>query len=108
MNQGRKIDKSRLMFFTDAILAIIMTILVLDIKVPEMHNTGDTGFMKELIKVLPHFIGFIISFAFIIVLWLNHHDLMESINYANKPFAENSIKNAKIFCSTIKHLIDNN
>lgn len=27
---------------------------------------------------------------------------------ANKPFAENSIKNAKIFCSTIKHLIDNN
>ncbi|MFZ1678556.1 MAG: TMEM175 family protein [Saprospiraceae bacterium] len=88
MQTTKHIDKTRLMFFSDAILAIIITILVLDIKVPEGLELATNGeFFKNLIKVLPHFFGFIISFAFIIVLWLSHHDLLESLLYANRRLA---------------------
>jgi len=88
MKERKHIDKTRLTFFTDALLAIIMTILVLDIKVPEGLDkmTGDECFVN-LLKVYPHFLGFIISFAFIIVLWFSHHELMESLIYANRTFA---------------------
>jgi uncharacterized membrane protein len=88
MTTVRTIDKTRLTFFTDALLAIIMTILVLDIKVPEgmEHMTGEECFVN-LLRVYPHFLGFIISFAFILVLWFSHHDLIESLNYANRNLA---------------------
>lgn len=88
MATERTIDKTRLTFFTDALLAIIMTILVLDIKVPEGMDlmSGDECFV-HLLHVFPHFLGFILSFAFILVLWFSHHDLMESLTYANRPLA---------------------
>ena len=86
MKDERQMDKNRIMFFTDALLAIIMTILVLDIKVPEIENASNNEFLEQLLKVLPHFFGFIISFAFIVTLWLSHHDLMESLNTATRTF----------------------
>ncbi len=88
MATSRPIDKTRLTFFTDALLAIIMTILVLDIKVPEgMDGMPGEECFHNLLQILPHVIGFIISFAFIAVLWFSHHDLMESLLEANRPLA---------------------
>ncbi|HJW28303.1 MAG TPA: TMEM175 family protein [Saprospiraceae bacterium] len=88
MAAERHIDKSRLTFFTDALLAIIMTILVLDIKVPEgLEGLNGEECFKNIMHVFPHLVGFLISFAFIVVLWFSHHDLMESLHYANRPLA---------------------
>jgi uncharacterized membrane protein len=88
MADVKQIDKLRLTFFSDALMAIIMTILVLDIKVPEgMELLNQDECFVNLLHVFPHFLGFILSFAFIIVLWFAHHDLIESIQYANRPLA---------------------
>ena len=85
--QRGEIDKARLVIFTDALLAIIMTVLVLDIKVPEgLAHLSRAECLVSLFRVFPHFLGFVISFAFILVLWFAHHDLMESMHTANKSF----------------------
>jgi len=87
MQTGSTIDKARLVMFTDALLAIIMTVLVLDIKVPEgLESMSGEECLVTLFRVFPHFLGFIISFAFILVLWFAHHDLMEAMHTVNKPF----------------------
>jgi uncharacterized membrane protein len=80
-------NKERLMVFTDAIFAIIMTILVLDIKVPSMEGTSEGELFKQLVKQLPHLYGFILSFAVITVIWFSHHDLFSSLKFATRTFA---------------------
>jgi len=80
------IDKSRFETFVDAILAIIMTLLVLDVKVPDLDNASDDVLKRELLKSIPSFIGFIVSFFTVVVIWIDHHDLMKSIQVVTKSF----------------------
>jgi uncharacterized membrane protein len=87
MQNWQKIDKHRLSIFTDAIIAIIMTILVLDLKVPIGHFETDHDLAQQLIKQLPHFWGFAISFSMIVSIWFSHHDLMAYINQPDRTFA---------------------
>ena len=75
------------MYFSDALMAIIMTILVLDIKVPVVEYSGDAALWPQVAKVLPHFFGFAISFAFICALWVSHHNLLEAIQQPNTTLA---------------------
>ncbi|EHR4559072.1 DUF1211 domain-containing protein, partial [Enterococcus faecalis] len=50
---------NRIEAFTDAVVAIIMTIMVLEIKVPEIDS------LKGILKEIPYFISFVISFLYI-------------------------------------------
>jgi uncharacterized membrane protein len=59
-------NKNRLEAFSDGVLAIIITIMVLEIKVPETAN------WEGIKQLLPILISYILSFAFIGVYW-NHH-----------------------------------
>lgn len=69
--------KTRLEAFSDGVLAIIITIMVLELKVP--HGT-DWEAIKELIPVL---ISYILSFIFIAIYWGNHHHLLHTIHHVN-------------------------
>ncbi len=69
--------KGRLEAFSDGVLAIIITIMVLEMKVPH----GDT--MEELKKLLPVFISYILSFIYIGIYWNNHHHLMHATHKIN-------------------------
>lgn len=64
--------KGRLEAFSDGVLAIIITIMVLEMKVPH----GDT--MEELWKVWPVFLSYILSFIYIGIYWNNHHHMMHA------------------------------
>jgi uncharacterized membrane protein len=64
--------KGRLEAFSDGVLAIIITIMVLEMKVP--HD--DT--MQELLKIGPVFMSYILSFIYIGIYWNNHHHLMHA------------------------------
>jgi uncharacterized membrane protein len=64
--------KGRLEAFSDGVLAIIITIMVLEMKVP--HD--DT--MEELLKLGPVFMSYILSFIYIGIYWNNHHHLMHA------------------------------
>lgn len=86
MDDWRKIDKDRLTVFTDAIMAIIMTILVLDLKVPVLKIETNQDLQLHLVNQLPHFLGFAISFSMIVIIWFSHQHLMKILSYADVNF----------------------
>lgn len=69
--------KARLEAFSDGVLAIIITIMVLEIKVPH----GDSW--NALQPLLPVFVSYIISFLFIGIYWGNHHHLLHAVKTIN-------------------------
>lgn len=68
-------EKNRFETFVDAILAIIMTILVLEFRVPEESFESDASLKSYLIHLTPSFVSYFISFSTIMILWLDHHNL---------------------------------
>ena len=67
-------EKNRLEAFSDGVLAIILTIMVLELKIPE---TGDLT-LRGLLPVLPKFLSYVLSFAYVGIYWNNHHHLLQS------------------------------
>jgi uncharacterized membrane protein len=70
---------ARLEAFSDGVIAVIITIMVLDLKVP--HGLGLTAF----VAVLPTLAVYLLSFAFTGVYWVNHHHLVHRTDQANEP-----------------------
>ncbi len=70
-----RLGKGRLEAFSDGVIAIIITIMVLEMKVP--HGTG----WEALRPVIPAFLGYILSFIFIGIYWNNHHHLMHAVKH---------------------------
>ncbi|WP_405204951.1 TMEM175 family protein [Aquimarina sp. LLG6339-5] len=68
---------NRLEAFSDGVLAIIITIMVLELKIPE----GNT--LESLKPLLPTFITYILSFVYLGIYWNNHHHLMHASNVVN-------------------------
>ena len=69
--------KGRLEAFSDGVLAIIITIMVLEIKVPH----GDI--LEDLKPLLPIFMSYILSFIYIGIYWNNHHHLLQVVHKVN-------------------------
>ena len=70
-------NKTRLEAFSDGVLAIVLTIMVLEIKVPEGHD------FQTLQKVFPVFLSYILSFIYIGIYWNNHHHMLHSLTKVN-------------------------
>ena len=69
--------KTRLEAFSDAVIAIIMTILVLELKVP--HGT-DWAVLQPL---LPVFLTYVLSFIYLGIYWNNHHHMLHAADRVN-------------------------
>ncbi len=69
----RVMHKGRLEAFSDGVIAIIITIMVLEIKVP--HEAS----IEELMKLGPVFLSYVISFIYVGIYWNNHHHLFQSV-----------------------------
>jgi len=67
-------SKSRMEIFSDALFAIIMTVMVLELKVP--HGVG----LAALRAVLPVFLTYVLSFVYLGIYWNNHHHLLSVTN----------------------------
>jgi uncharacterized membrane protein len=70
-------NKTRLEAFSDGVIAIIITIMVLEIKVP--HESS----IDALVKLLPIFLSYVISFLYVGIYWNNHHHLFQSVKRVN-------------------------
>lgn len=81
-----KLNKERLIFFFDAILAILATILIIEFKIPEIDDPSNENLIKTLVAFLPEFLSYTISFLTIISLWLDHHQMLQRITFINKNF----------------------
>jgi uncharacterized membrane protein len=69
--------KNRFEAFSDGIFAIIVTLLVLEIKVPHIKDPASPWeLFIALFYLLPKFLSWIISFLTVCVIWVNHHRLM--------------------------------
>jgi uncharacterized membrane protein len=70
-------SKLRLEAFSDAVFAIVMTLLILELKVPYLANAGDIHEVLEKIKeVLPVFYSWVVSFFFVGVIWMHHQNIL--------------------------------
>ncbi len=70
-------NKNRLEFFSDAVVAIIITIMVLELKVP--HGTS----WAELAATGPFLFSYLLSFTYVGIYWVNHHHLLQAANGVN-------------------------
>ena len=69
--------KGRLEAFSDGVIAIIITIMVLEMKVPH----GDTW--ADLAKLGPVFLSYVLSFANVGIYWNNHHHMLHAVKQVN-------------------------
>ncbi|MEI6750827.1 MAG: TMEM175 family protein [Bacteroidota bacterium] len=73
-------SKTRVEAFSDGIFAIIVTLLVLEIKVPHIEDHASARALTDsLLKLFPKFISWIISFFTVAVIWVNHHKIIQAI-----------------------------
>ena len=70
-------NKTRLEAFSDGVLAIIITIMVLEFKLPEGSR------YEDLEPLLPKFLSYVLSFIYIGIYWNNHHHMMHTVKQVN-------------------------
>lgn len=70
-------ESTRLEAFSDAVMAIVITIMVLELKAPE-----DTE-LNALIPLIPVFLSYMLSFFYIGIIWNNHHHLFHLVHHVN-------------------------
>ena len=68
--------KNRLESFSDGVFAIIITIMVLELKIPHGEN------INSLIPLIPVFLSYVLSFVYIGIYWNNHHHMLHTCNRA--------------------------
>ncbi|WP_130799930.1 TMEM175 family protein [Streptomyces otsuchiensis] len=77
----RRADTARVEAFSDAVFAIAVTILVLGISDPA-HSEG--GLARALLEQWPAYLGYVASFGYIAVIWLNHHQAFARVRRVDR------------------------
>ena len=70
-------NKGRLEAFSDGVFAIIITIMVLELRVPEGNS------FEDLKPLLPKFISYVLSFIYVAIYWNNHHHMFQIVKHVN-------------------------
>ena len=73
---------NRLEAFSDGVFAIVITLLVLELRVPEVHDPAEL--VPGLKALLPKFVSFVVSFLYVTIYWINHHQLFHLIKRSNR------------------------
>lgn len=89
MSNLNQIPTTRIEAFSDGVIAIIITIMVFDLKLQEIPT--DKTVWSELIKLAPKFISFGISFLMLAIMWVNHHQLFHQIKHTDRKLLWYSI-----------------
>jgi uncharacterized membrane protein len=71
-------EKNRLEAFSDGVLAIIITIMVLELKVPHALEHGSAT-LETLRPLLPVFLSYVLSFIYVGIYWNNHHHMLNAV-----------------------------
>jgi uncharacterized membrane protein len=78
---------TRLEAFCDGVFAIALTLLVIDIKIPASEEIGSTRELWLALRHLgPSFFAFVLSFAIILITWVNHHRFFRLVNRSSASF----------------------
>ncbi|HEX3977297.1 MAG TPA: TMEM175 family protein [Solirubrobacteraceae bacterium] len=74
---------NRLESFSDGVIAVAITLLVLAIVPPPVATTADHSLIYELGKDWPHYAAYVISFLAIGIIWINHHAMIQRLERAD-------------------------
>lgn len=80
--EQRNANPARLLTFTDGVFAIIVTILVLELKVPDL--TSGQSLNEALVEIRPTFVSFIISFLLVGMYWVGHRSSFTQVRYIDR------------------------
>jgi len=69
--------KGRLEAFSDGVVAILITIMILELRVPRGSD------LEALRPILPHFLTYVLSFVFLGIYWSNHHHMFHAVHHVN-------------------------
>ncbi len=75
---------NRLEAFSDGVIAIAITLLTLDLKVPDPGTTGSLG--HALVEQWPNYAAYVVSFATIGIIWINHHAMVQRLREVDHTF----------------------
>lgn len=82
------LTKNRIEAFSDGVIAIIITIMAFDLKIPELKDGfSDQDVWNALRMVVPKVLSYILSFVVLAIMWLNHHVLFEKIPHSTPRLA---------------------
>jgi uncharacterized membrane protein len=73
------VGKERLEAFSDGVLAIIITIMVLELKVPHGED------LASLVPLIPKLLSYVLSFVYLAIYWNNHHHMLHVTHKVNGP-----------------------
>lgn len=76
-------NKQRLEAFSDGVFAIVITLLILDIKIPDLQPTA---LPAALVKLLPQLLTYILSFFIVGLYWHSHHQVAAQIKFIDEAF----------------------
>ena len=74
--RGEHRETARLEAFSDGVFAIAATILVLDLRLPPVEKLTTGGLVRAVLDQWPSYFAFALSFATILIMWINHHARM--------------------------------
>ena len=83
----KEFQLERLILFSDAVFAIAITLLVIEIKIPEIHEkpVTENAVLQKLAELIPKFVGFLVSFLLIGQYWIVHHRMFSFvINFTDR------------------------
>lgn len=81
-----KIGTSRVETFSDGVIAIIITIMVLALKLPDVKKENTAWELKNYLSdILPYFSGYAFSFLMIGIFWTNHHHMFHLLEKTDEP-----------------------
>jgi uncharacterized membrane protein len=81
-----QLSRNRIEALTDGVFAVAMTLLVLDIKVPELEPPLATAELPlKLLALWPKFLSYLISFVILGIYWVGHHIQLSFIRRADRP-----------------------
>lgn len=76
-------NKNRIEAFSDGVIAIIITIMVLELHIPELNeNFTAHDVWVALLSLVPKLMAYLLSFIVVAILWLNHHSLFDKIPHS--------------------------
>jgi uncharacterized membrane protein len=81
MDKNKLFPVGRMEAYSDAVIAIIITLIVIEIKIPHFEHTPTTAdYIRELVHIAPHYIAFVLSFLVLSIIWNNHHHFFRTFH----------------------------
>jgi len=80
---GFELSKERLEAFSDGVIAILITVMVFDLKLDE--EVMANGLSEALLALVPKILSYLISFSMLAIMWVSHHQLFRELKRVNPP-----------------------